>query len=118
MRDIQTRQQVLRWGRYRKKRERGKRKTKGGKSVGKVVDILCWIVLIFFLLALAAIALFVIGMIVYFHSELERGGDGEPYSEQQRIEDEIQLQALKEDAEKREAKKKARKERKKKRWTK
>lgn len=86
--------------------------------MGKVIDIICWIVLIFFLLAIAAITLFVIGMIAYFHSELERGGDREQYSEQQRMEDEIQLQALREDTEKREMKRKARKERWKKRWTK
>lgn len=115
MRDIRTRQQAQLSGECRKRRKRkGKRPVdllrKGGKTVGRVVDFFCWVVLISFILIVIVGALFFIGMAIYFHTELHRGNYTTEYSEQQRMEDEIQIQALKEDAERREAKKREKEE--------
>lgn len=76
----------------------------------RVVDFLCWIALILFILIVIVGALFFIGMAIYFHTELHRGNYTAEYSEQQRMEDEIQIQALKEDAARREAKKREKEE--------
>lgn len=115
MRDIRTRQQAQLSGEYRKRRKRkGKRPVdllrKGGKTVGRVVDFFCWVVLISFIIIAIVGALFFIGMAIYFHTELHRENYTTEYSEQQRMEDEIQIQALKEDAERREAKKREKEE--------
>lgn len=87
--------------------------------MGKVVDFLCWAALIFFALLLMAGILFVAGIIAYFYSEWKQTGHTEAYSEQQRMEDIIQMEALKADAERREARKREKeKRRRKRRWRK
>lgn len=124
MKDIQTRQQMQRSGMYRKKRGRkngklGNLARKGGEIVEKVVEFVCWTVLIVFVLVFILTALYIIGMVIYFRSELNKDEYVETYSEWQRMEDEIQMQALQEDAEKREAKQQERERRRRKRaWKK
>lgn len=78
----------------------------------KVVDFICWAALIFFALLFIVVALYIIGMVIYFRSELNKDEYVETYSEWQRMEDEMQMQALKEDAKRREAKKREKEERK------
>lgn len=118
MKDIQTQQQMQRSGMYQKKRRREKRKKladllrKGGKAVERVIDLFCMAILILFILLLAIGTLFFIGMVIYFHSELNQE-EYTIYSEQQRMEDEIQMQELKKDAERRAAKKREKEERRK-----
>lgn len=85
----------------------------------KVVEFVCWTVLIVFVLVFILTALYIIGMVIYFRSELNKDEYVETYSEWQRMEDEIQMQALQEDAEKREAKQQERERRRRKRaWKK
>lgn len=78
--------------------------------MGRVIDFFCWVVLISLILIAVIGALFFIGMAIYFHTEFHRENYMTEYSEQQRMEDEIQIQALKEDAERREAKKREKEE--------
>lgn len=85
----------------------------------KVVDFLCWAALIFFALLIFAGILFVVGIIVYFYSEWKQTGRTEVYSEQQRMEDIIQMEALKADAARRAARKREKeKRRRERRWRK
>lgn len=118
MKDIQTQQQMQRSGMNQKKRRREKRKKladllrKGGKAVERVIDFFCMAILILFILLFAIGTLFFIGMVIYFHSELNQE-EYTIYSEQQRMEDEIQMQELKKDAERRAAKKREKEERRK-----
>lgn len=81
----------------------------------KVVNILCWGALIFFAVTFVIIALCIFGLVIYLRSELDQSWNTEEYSEQQRMEDELQIKALKEDAARRAAKKQAKKERRRKR---
>lgn len=124
--DIRTRQQVQQLGMYQKMRRREKSgkssalNRKGGKKLGKVIDFICQMALISFVILFIVTVLYVIGMIIlYFHSELDKDEHTEIYSEWQRIEDELQIQALKEDAKRREAKKREKERRRKnRRWKK
>lgn len=125
MKDIQTQQQMQQSGMYRKRRRREKREKRadllqeGGKVMERVVDFFCMAILILFILIFVVGALFFIGMAIYFHSELNQDSYKEVYTERQRMEDETQMQALKEDAERRAAKKREKEERRKrKRWKK
>lgn len=124
MKDIQTRQQVQRLEKCQEKRRRKSGKLgdlirKGGETVEKAVNIICWIALICFVLLIIGIVTFVVGMAIYFQTQLKKDEYVETYSEWQRMEDEIQMQALKEDAKRREAKKREKEERRKKRrWKK
>ena len=78
MKDIQTQQQMQRSGMYQKKRRREKRKKladllrKGGKAVERVIDFFCMAILILFILLFTIGTLFFIGMVIYFHSELNQ----------------------------------------------
>lgn len=118
MKDIQTQQQMQRSGMYQKKRRREKKEKladllrKGGKAVERVIDFFCMAILILFILSFAIGTLFFIGMVIYFRSELNQE-EYTIYSEQQRMEDEIQMQELKKDAERRAAKKREKEERRK-----
>ena len=106
--DIRTRQQIWLSGLCQRKRRR-ERRGKLGSALQEggetVVDFICWAVLIFFVLLFAVGTLLFTGIIIYFYNEFKQHGDTGIYTEQQREEDEIQMQALKKDAERREEKK-------------
>lgn len=116
--DIQTRQQIGLSGLCQRKRRRGNQDRKGGEPVEKVIDFICWAALISFALLFAIGTIFVVGYMIYFCSKYNQLDDIDVDTEQQRIEDEIQIQALKNEAEKKRSKKKAKEERRKKRWKK
>lgn len=116
--DIQTRQQMWLSELRQRKRRRGREKQgsvdrKGEKTVEKAIDFICWAVLIVFVLLFIVGTLLFTGTIMYFYHEFKEHGDTEIYTEQQREEDEIQMLALKADAERR-----AEKKRRKKKWMK
>lgn len=71
-----------------------------------------WGVLILILLAVAALALYIVGMTLYFHYQLKDGRAGREYTEEQKRADEEQVQAIREMQARREKKRQKRRQRK------
>lgn len=72
----------------------------------------CWGVLILILLAVAALALSIVGMTLYFHYQLKDGRTRREYTEEQKRADEEQIQAIREMQARREEKRQKRRQRK------
>lgn len=87
--------------------------------MGKVIDFLCWAALIFFVFLFVIGILILNAIIIYLYSEWKHNGNTEIYSERQKEEDIIQMEALKADAARRAAKKREKeKRRRERRWRK
>jgi hypothetical protein len=91
------------------RRNRGRRNGRRKRSVIKAV---CWGVLILILLAVAALALYIVGMTMYFHYQLKDGRTRREYTEEQKRADEEQIQAIREMQARREEKRQKRRQRK------
>lgn len=76
-----------------------------------MIKAVCWGVFILILLAVAALALYIVGMTLYFHYQLKDGRQ-EEYTEEQKREDEEQIQAIREMQARREEKRQKRRQRK------
>ena len=61
-----------------------------------MIKAVCWGVLILILLAVAALALYIVGMALYFHYQLKDGRTRREYTEEQKRADEEQIQAIRE----------------------
>ena len=68
-----------------------------------MIKAVCWGVLILILLAVAALALYIVGMTLYFHYQLKDGRTRREYTEEQKRADEEQIQAIREMQARREA---------------
>lgn len=77
-----------------------------------MIKAVCWGVHILILLAVAALALYIVGMALYFHYQLKDGRTRREYTEEQKRADEEQIQAIREMQARREEKRQKRRQRK------
>lgn len=77
-----------------------------------MVKAVCWGALILILLSVVALALYIVGMTLYFHYQLKDGRTRREYTEEQRRTDEEQIQAIREMQERKEEKRQKRRKRK------
>ena len=77
-----------------------------------MIKAVCWGVLILILLAVAALALYIVGMTLYFNYQLKDGRTRREHTEKQKRADEEQIQAIREMQARREEKRQKRRQRK------
>lgn len=77
-----------------------------------MVKAVCWGALILILLSVAALALYIVGMTLYFHYQLKDGRTRREYTEEQRRAAEEQIQAIREMQVRKEEKRQKRRQRK------
>lgn len=77
-----------------------------------MIKAVCWGVLILILLAVATLALYIVGMTLYFYYQLKDGRTRREYTEERKRADEEQIQAIREMQARKEEKRQKRRQRK------
>lgn len=97
---------------HEEKQREKKRKEEKKRDKSSVIKAVCWGVLILILLAVAALALYIVGMTLYFNYQLKDGRTRREYTEKQKRADEEQIQAIREMQARKEEKRQKRRQRK------